>query len=268
VTDLLLTCNPKHIQFYEAVLGFVQIVDGKVESSDFVDGAPAVGACLDLTTAEHVYRQIYEDKPRNKNGYTYFFEHEIDALPGDEAPPWSVEGVRWSHETFSIFFGGRDSPLASASAQEIGFLRRAFAGTEIAGLLKTLVPIPGFSSKPAADVAQVAAKGPILVRPSYRPRAEWMTGRLFAMSQEEASIDVDAALDTDGPFDIIAEFRPGLVSQVVGVRRWTDGKGRLALDIPDPDAAWRHAVSALERRRVAPSLHMEDKGAGDAVAVA
>ncbi len=268
VTDLFLTCNPKHIQFYEAVLAFVQIVDGKVETSDFVDGAPAVGAWLDLAAAPRIYLELYRGKRREKNLHTYFVENEIEALPRNEAPPWGVEGVRWSRETFSLFFGGRDSPLASASAQEVGFLRRAFAGTEIADLLKTLLPIPGLGLKPSADVAQVAAKGPILLKPSYRPRAEWTTGRLFAMSQEEASLDVDVGLDTDGPFDIVAEFRPGLVSQVVGVRRWTDGKGRLALDIPDPDVAWRHAVSALESRRVAPSLRMPNKGVGDAAAVA
>jgi hypothetical protein len=52
----VIAVNPSHIEMYESLLFFKRLTQNVVENYDFVNGAPAVGATLDLSTAPEIFR--------------------------------------------------------------------------------------------------------------------------------------------------------------------------------------------------------------------
>lgn len=128
-TDLVITCNPKHLAFYKSIMLFETISDKTEDSYDFVDGAPAVAARLDLTTTAQRYDEIYGGKPLNKNlsEYIFFSEFPQFSLP-DEADTvyigncWTPEQLTWMLETMSL---GR----SKLSQHDMSMLCRAYGSS-------------------------------------------------------------------------------------------------------------------------------------------
>jgi GNAT superfamily N-acetyltransferase len=54
---LVIAVNPRHIEMYESLLFFRRLTQNVVENYDFVNGAPAVGATLDLRAAKEIFRE-------------------------------------------------------------------------------------------------------------------------------------------------------------------------------------------------------------------
>jgi GNAT superfamily N-acetyltransferase len=60
---LVIAVHPTRIEMYESLLFFERLTENKVDNYDFANGAPAVGASLDLRHAPQKYREVYGKKP-------------------------------------------------------------------------------------------------------------------------------------------------------------------------------------------------------------
>lgn len=80
---LLIAVNPNRIEMYESLLYFRRLQANTVESYDFANGAPAVGASLDLREAPALLEEVYRNKSPRKNLYDYFTKI---ALPNLKLP--------------------------------------------------------------------------------------------------------------------------------------------------------------------------------------
>ena len=56
---LVIAVHPTRIEMYESLLFFERLTENKVDNYDFANGAPAVGASLDLKHAPRKYREVY-----------------------------------------------------------------------------------------------------------------------------------------------------------------------------------------------------------------
>ncbi|MES0884970.1 N-acyl amino acid synthase FeeM domain-containing protein [Roseibium sp. SCP14] len=130
IHDCVITCNPKHIEFYEAVLLFNRISDEVINSYDFVDGAPAIGAHLDLITVTDRYALVYDGAPREKDLYKYLFELEFDNFQMPTQVPATYQGNRWSPRQLTSLLGRHANGASSFSPAERAFLRRHYATPE------------------------------------------------------------------------------------------------------------------------------------------
>ena len=74
---LVIAVNPRHIAMYESVLGFTRLNALPVANYDFVNGAPAIGATLNLVTAPRFMQATYGRKPPARNLYRYFVEQSL-----------------------------------------------------------------------------------------------------------------------------------------------------------------------------------------------
>jgi GNAT superfamily N-acetyltransferase len=72
VRHLVIAVNPRHIEMYESLLFFKRLQASPIESYDFVNGAAAVGATLDLSEAPKIYKRVYGSRPPEKNLHQYF----------------------------------------------------------------------------------------------------------------------------------------------------------------------------------------------------
>ncbi len=81
---LVIAVHPTRIEMYESLLFFERLTENKVDSYDFANGAPAVGASLDLRGAPRKYREVYGKKSPKKNLYAYFVKVKLPniVLPG------------------------------------------------------------------------------------------------------------------------------------------------------------------------------------------
>lgn len=81
---LVIAVNPSHIEMYESLLFFQRLSENMVANYDFVNGAPAVGAALDLKEAPATFKKCYSSKPAHRNLHAYFTEVK---LPNIHFPP-------------------------------------------------------------------------------------------------------------------------------------------------------------------------------------
>jgi GNAT superfamily N-acetyltransferase len=63
---LVIAVNPRHIEMYESLLFFRRLTQNVVENYDFVNGAPAVGATLDLRAAKEIFSEILRATSRRR----------------------------------------------------------------------------------------------------------------------------------------------------------------------------------------------------------
>ena len=80
---LVIAVNPNRIEMYESLLFFRRLTENQVTNYDFANGAPAVGASLDLLEAKLVLKKNYNYKSKRKNLYHYFIKLK---LPNIVAP--------------------------------------------------------------------------------------------------------------------------------------------------------------------------------------
>ena len=69
---LLIAVNPNRIELYESLLFFQRLTENTVANYDFANGAPAVGASLDLHHAPAVFEKAYGKKKPRRNLHNYF----------------------------------------------------------------------------------------------------------------------------------------------------------------------------------------------------
>ncbi|WP_394780928.1 hypothetical protein [Undibacterium sp.] len=80
---LVIAVNPNHIEMYESLLFFKRLTAQPVKNYDFVNGAPAVGAWLDLKYIPGIMKKHYGSRPPNRNLYEYFIRLK---MPNIELP--------------------------------------------------------------------------------------------------------------------------------------------------------------------------------------
>jgi hypothetical protein len=72
VRHLVIAVNPRHIEMYESLLFFKRLRKNAVQRYEFVNGAPAIGATLDLHGAFPIFKKYYGSRPPRNNLYDYF----------------------------------------------------------------------------------------------------------------------------------------------------------------------------------------------------
>ena len=77
VRHLVIAVNPDKIELYESLLFFQRLRGNVVDKYDFANGAPAVGATLDLAQAPALFERVYGSRSARKNLFKYFVETRL-----------------------------------------------------------------------------------------------------------------------------------------------------------------------------------------------
>jgi hypothetical protein len=115
---LIIAVNPRHMGFYENVLCFRRLSSSEVKHYDFVNGAPAVGAHLDLEKAKETFYQKYAHLPPEKNLYHYF---TTASLPNGQFPHRRFHTTTdpvMTPDLIDYFFNRQTSIFATLGRQE------------------------------------------------------------------------------------------------------------------------------------------------------
>lgn len=115
---LVIAVNPRHIALYEALLFFRRLRKNPVSHYDFVNGAPAVGAHLDLLKAPALYRNVYGRRPPEKNLSRYFTEQRMSSIVFPDKRFFTTNDPVMTPELIDYFFNRRTDTFQRLSARE------------------------------------------------------------------------------------------------------------------------------------------------------
>ena len=243
---LVIAVNPRHIEMYESLLFFKRLTANVVENYDFVNGAPAVGAALDLKYAPDVMRKAYANKPPNRNLYRYFCETKLPNIQIPHRRFFTTNDPVMTPDLIDYFFNQRTTVFADLSDRKKALLHLIY---DLPDYKKVLPALPSdgvvrqirqhrrFSVKCPARLADSnpLASGPIQLEVSevsrygFRARVAqqipanvWLKATVQLGLNEVSRLTVQAVQETDMNNQHYCGFRIG-----------------------EPDLVWRKFVTAL-----------------------
>lgn len=146
---MAIAVNPSWIEFYEAVFCFQRLQATTVDNYDFVKGAPAVGAYLNLDDVREVLKGLYNGTPARKNMFDYLFQANFSNLEYPERKFNKISDPILTPEIIDYFFNVRTQTFAELSEREIFTLHQLYQTDGFRGVLP---PIP-----PRSNVFQLRA---------------------------------------------------------------------------------------------------------------
>lgn len=241
---LVIAVNPRHIEMYESLLYFRRLTASVVENYDFVNGAPAIGATLDLRHAPDILRKAYAGKPPRRNLYHYFKETQLPNIQIPHRRFYTTNDPVLTPDLVDYFFNQRTRVFAELSDRKKTLLHLIY---DLPEYLAVLPPLPldptgahvrqhrRFSVKcPARLIGdQVGKVIPIEVSEASRygfhartarivPTGVWLTAIVQLGSKEVSRLTVQAVQETCQDDRYYCGFRIG-----------------------EPDLVWRKFVTAL-----------------------
>lgn len=126
IRHLVIAVNPSHIEMYEALLLFKRLSENTVANYDFVNGAPAIGATLDLLYAPAEFKKYYADKPARKNLYSYFVETKLSNIQFPNRPFYTTNDPVLTPELLDYFFNEKTNVFSDLSERHKKFIHSIY----------------------------------------------------------------------------------------------------------------------------------------------
>ena len=119
---LVIAVNPRHIEMYESLLFFKRLTANVVENYDFVNGAPAVGATLDLKHAPETLRKAYAGKSQSRNLHHYFIETKLPNIQIPHRRFFTTNDPVLTPDLIDYFFNKKTTVFAELSDRKKALL--------------------------------------------------------------------------------------------------------------------------------------------------
>jgi hypothetical protein len=107
---------------YESLLFFQRLDENFVANYDFANGAPAVGATLDLYHAPNVFKLAYEQKKPQKNLHQYFVKTVLPNIVEPNRRYFTTNDPVMTPELLDYFFNQRTRVFANLEERKKGLL--------------------------------------------------------------------------------------------------------------------------------------------------
>lgn len=241
---LVIAVNPSTIELYEALLFFERLEQAQVDRYAFANGAPAVGATLDLAQAKRRFAEEYGQRARRRNLHHYFFEAKI---PGIRMPSRALHLTNdpvLTPRLLDYFFNRKTDVFAQLDTRQRLLLHSVYSEPAFADVLPsvdawTLEQVrlrkhPRFTFRCPATI--------------WAPDTGSMPLTIVDCSLEGCRAETEAPLPVGTVGNIDVELGPGLHSSmratVMRSQHATDAT-QIGLHLPHPDSTWKAFVQAM-----------------------
>lgn len=123
---LVIAVNPNRIEMYESLLFFERLAENSVENYDFANGAPAVGASVDLHVAPEIFKRVYGKKPRRKNLYLYFLRTRLRNIVMPSRRYFTTNDPVMTPDLLDYFFNQCTHTFQNLNEREKGLLHSIY----------------------------------------------------------------------------------------------------------------------------------------------
>jgi hypothetical protein len=137
---LVIAVNPSQIEMYESLLFFRRLTAHVVEKYDFVNGAPAVGAWIDLHDVPELFAREYGDKPQRQNLHAYFIQNELPNIRWPERRYFTTNDPVLTPELLDYFFNVRTDGFVRLDEHQKALLHSIYDLPEYEAVLPPLSP--------------------------------------------------------------------------------------------------------------------------------
>ena len=243
---LVIAVNPNRIEMYESLLFFQRLTETQVANYDFANGAPAVGASLDLLEAKLVLKKAYNHKSKRKNLYHYFTKLKLPNIVVPGRRFYTTNDPVMTPTLLNYFFNESTHVFDSLGDREKALLYSIYDLPEYHKYL----PI-GFSEEDAAYAARQSQRYSFKCSGVFNlERAgelETHTLTMIDCSQHGFLAHSSTPVTTQVWGDAVIRLGPTELSRVralaVGAKK---DAGFYGFKMAEPDLIWRKFVATLE----------------------
>lgn len=244
---LVIAVNPNRIEMYESLLFFTRLAEKAVDEYDFANGAPAVGATLDLKYAPQKFEQIYAAKPERRNLYNYFVKTDLPNIELPNRRYFTTNDPVMTPELLDYFFNQRTQVFAKLDARRRQLLHAIY---DLPSFRKVL-PIIDNPADPAPQRTHqrysVKCPGTFEVVLAGQTRQHPVV--VIDLSLYGFSVLSRSPLPMDRWGDVTIQLGQSEKSFVkaIAIREGANGlNGFYAFILAEPDLPWRKFVSAVQ----------------------
>lgn len=243
---LVIAVHPTKIELYQALLFFRRLPAQEVEAYDFANGAPAVGATLDLQEALGLFEAAYAHKPHRRNLYRFFVETRMPQIRFPARPWHTSNDPVLTPALADHFFNRRTQGFVALDVHRKRLLHSIYEGPAWAAVLPPLTPedeasvqvrrFPRYSMKCPARLSATDGEGDV-------------DATIVEVSAHGFQARSDVPLRPHTRWRVVAELGSGLQARIEAavVREVGAEIGPLfGFHVARPDQAWLHCVSWLE----------------------
>jgi GNAT superfamily N-acetyltransferase len=257
---LVIAVNPDKIELYEALLFFKRLKEQTVDNYDFANGAPAVGATLDLHEAEAVFDKGYRGRPARKNLHQYFFRQSLPNIKLPERRYHTTNDPVMTPALLDHFFNQRVQVFAHLPDRKKALLWSVYRQPEFRSVLPMLSGGGEDLGKALRQYPRYSMRCPGQINlPAYNglPAIGHVQLDVIEVSAQgfQAECKHDLPLNVEGQVEIELghNTRSRLLAHAVRKRETEQGTF-FGFRIDDPDRNWRSFVSELEMGQTARDL--------------
>lgn len=257
---LVIAVNPRHIELYESLLFFKRLDRRIVEKYDFVNGAPAVGATLDLFEAPKLFKKHYAGKPLRRNLYTYFTKLKLSNIHLPKRRFFTTNDPVLTPELVDYFFNIKTNVFKDLPLRDVRLLHSIYDLTSYQAVLPALPFDDEVSVELVRKHPRFSVKCPgVLMQPAGGENLE-INIVIFDVSQGGFQAWVERALPLKSMFNAIVRLGVNDVAHIQAVPTRAVGRSGevteyYGFSVSTPDSVWEKFVAALARSATYSDLH-------------
>jgi len=253
---LVIAVNPDKIELYESLLFFERLQESVVDKYDFANGAPAVGATLDLPLAKELFRRVYGKRKERKNLYSYFVQLRMPHIKLPKRRYFTTNDPVLTPAILDHFFNQRSQVFAELDDRRKALLWSIYDQPEFRAVLPLMSgSSTGFHPMRRHQRFSLRCPAELRVQLDGDERAIVMTVIEISLSGFQAQSKLDIPVGAEGVVRVqLGAQDLALLNARVMRRHHTDTGEFYGFKLEEPDEVWRRAVSALETEYVAGEL--------------
>ena len=137
-SNLVIAVNPDRIEMYESLLCFERLEQAEVDNYDFANGAPAVGACLNMRTSHASFKKFYGNRTRRKNLHIFFNKSRLKNIIMPNRRYFTTNDPVMTPELLDYFFNQCTRGFGKLGQHQLRLLRAIYDNEDYAKVLPPL----------------------------------------------------------------------------------------------------------------------------------
>jgi hypothetical protein len=244
---LVIAVHPSRIEMYESLLFFERLEEMPVKEYDFANGAPAVGATLDLRGAPELLKGAYGAKPRPKNLYDYFVKLRLRNIQMPNRRYFTTNDPVLTPELMDYFFNQQTQGFQKLDERERVLLHSIYNLPEYKAVLPPLFSDSGYEQA-VRQHQRYSTKIPAHFRINTVGEPETHELRIIQFSNYGFLAHSKGLLPTNVWGTLVVQLGNQEQSTVKAMAlrgKSTGNRGFYVFKLVNPDLAWRKFVGAL-----------------------
>lgn len=246
--NLVIAVNPDRIEMYEALLCFERLEQAEVDNYDFANGAPAVGACLNMRTSSASFKKFYGNRTRRKNLHIFFDKSRLKNIIMPNRRYFTTNDPVMTPDLLDYFFNQCTSGLTKLGPHQRRLLHDIYNNEDYAKVL------PPLEEGKDSQIGQRKHLRYSLICPAeflYPASGGTTSARLRVVELSETGFlaytkqDLPERVWGEAIVQLGSNEKSAVRAMVTRSKHKGEG-GAYGFKLDEPDLAWRKFVGALQ----------------------